>query len=139
MADPNDPFAHDEDPIEGLREHLNWQPAWLRAIAMAWQCKEYEERLCSDDDAVVRKAFQDVNYVLPKGLKIRVKHPDVAKTEELNMVYSELEDGSGYGWHRDALTTEVIFRLPQRPQESHQAYALADYLASGRSYPFTCC
>lgn len=125
------PFGGDEDPIKGMREHMNWQPAWLRAISKAWVDPEYRERLMWN----THTALCEVGYAVPANLKIKV----VGTGSDHAFGGGNLAYDGNIGWHRNAFDTEVTFVLPDAPPAELQATALADYLASGRSYPFTCC
>lgn len=138
----------DETAAWGLQGDLEWRNAWPRVIAYAWMNDDNFKRAIESPVEVMNEVSR---YTPPTGLYVRVRGVidgvemiTAPFTETLNKEYSFNQDDvkkGVNGWEDlgQNLPTEVIMALPPRPDdESHKAFALADYDATGKTFPFTC-
>ena len=119
----------DEGIIAGIRGLDQWRRAWARAVAFAWESKEHEKELLKNPE----KIFEMFDYEIPPGLKVKVE-----KYKGDNE-YKYKPGKNGWLHMEDELSGEVTMILPPAPKKELQALALADYDATGKTYPFTCC
>ncbi len=117
----------DENPLEGLESNEAWRYAWSRAVAKAWQDPKFQDLLLTDTIA----ALKTFDYDVPNGLKLDVKK------YEGNEAYQEQNGVNGWIHMTNELSSHVTMILPPAPAVDEQAIALADYQATGRTYPFT--
>jgi hypothetical protein len=167
-----------EDVLNAIKVSMEWQNAWLQAIALAWESPLNRAALLKDP----RTFFKDrCKWKVPEGLDLRVtdqpkKDPQGHPTgwypegleETVQGLKSELEKLQGqtsaqkdlvaaqlkaaeellasaklipghlkFGWY--LAPTRVDMYLPPKPALDQQAVALANYVATGRTYPFTSC
>ncbi|WP_019615211.1 BMA_0021/BMA_0022 family TOMM bacteriocin [Psychromonas ossibalaenae] len=117
----------DEHVILGLKDDEEWKYAWARAVAKAWECPQFRELLLTDAETAVR----EFGYKMPLGTKLKVENyaGDNAFQEEKGL--------NGWAHFKNELASEVIMVLPPTPQLEKRAIALADYQATGRTYPFS--
>ena len=119
-----------EDPLVGIRQAALWQNAWMAAIAMAWASDTDKAALLAN----APQFFKDkCGWEVPDGLDLKVT--DLPKVDE---------DNNPLGWDAmlkqwELARTRVTMYLPPKPAVEQQAVALANYLATGRAYPFTTC
>lgn len=119
----------DEGVIAGIRGLDQWRMAWARSVAYAWKSAENTQELISNPESVFRK----FKYTLPPGLTLEVEQ--YQGDEE----YKYKDGVNGWIHMLDDLSGKVTMILPPKPQnEAHLAMALADYDATGKTYPFTC-
>lgn len=119
-----------EDPLAGLKTDMGWQNAWMTAMAMAWANEADKQALISHPEIFFRERL---GWEVPEGLRLVV-------TDEP----SHVENGQRLGWNQAQQAwylakTEVRMFLPPKPAVDQQGVALASYLATGRTYPFTTC
>ena len=124
---PLDMEPGDEGILKGLVGRQSWQFAWARAIAKAWQNDEYKSLLLSDS----KVALKEFGFNTPPGLTITIREYDGSKQ------YNPQPHKNGWIDMVEELAGEVIMILPPRPDDDQQALALADYNATGVTYPFT--
>ena len=118
----------DEDVISGLRADDEWKYTWARAVAKAWESEEYRELLLNDATA----ALLQFGYTIPMGTKLNVEK----YTGEHEFI--DLDGSNGWIHFKNELASSVTMVLPPTPTLEKRAIALADYQATGRTYPFTC-
>ncbi|MCW8996546.1 MAG: BMA_0021/BMA_0022 family TOMM bacteriocin [Psychromonas sp.] len=121
------PETGDENVILGLESNEEWKYAWARAIAKAWESAEYRELLLKDAAA----ALNEFGYKLPNGMKLKVE----SYQGEQN--YQDDKGCNGWGHFKNELASSVTMILPPTPVLEKRAIALADYQATGRTYPFS--
>ena len=152
----------DEDAMWGLQGDLEWRNTWSRVIAYAWMNEDNFKEVINNPIPVMHRVS---NYLPPNGLFIKVQgvvSGEMVTTPNENLgIYKEV-DGElvrfsinpdpNYsfregdvahgvnGWERmqNNLPTEVTMTLPPRPEENFESFALADYQATGKTFPFTC-
>jgi len=117
----------DEGIVAGWVGRQSWQFAWARAIAKAWQDEDYRTLLLSSPE----KALHEFGFKFPKGLIIKIVEYSGSKQ------YDPSQGKNGWGHMYDELAGEVTMVLPPTPETPLQASALADYNATGVTYPFT--
>lgn len=120
--------AGDEDVIFGLRSDEEWKYAWARAIAKAWESDEYRALLLSDAEA----ALLQFGYTMPLGTKLNVE------SYSGEHQFEDKEKANGWLHFKNELASSVTMVLPPAPAVEKRAIALADYQATGRTYPFSC-
>jgi len=131
MTDPIDALPGDEPILKEQIVYETWRYAWARAVARAWADSSFEQRLLSPDGA--NEVLAELGWKAPNGLTIRVKAVD-------NPDYHYEASPTQNGWANidKTLGWEVIARYPPRPKnQAVLALALADYQATGLTYPFT--
>lgn len=143
--DPEDlayvPAKGDESPLAAQNGVALWQYVWARAIARAWQDpnqeRDWTKAFLSGDPQLVRGAFNQLGYELPKGLKLTVA--PAAAGVEYNPE-APWSDPPVNGWDQceAGLGATLTMVLPPAPRDTKlHAMALTDYEASGQNYPFT--
>lgn len=120
--------AGDENIILGLRADEEWKYAWARAVAKAWENNDYCELLISD----AATALLQFGYKMPLGTKLNVEKYTGGK------VFEDLENANGWLHFKNEFASSVTMVLPPAPEVEKRAIALADYQATGRTYPFSC-
>jgi ribosomally synthesized peptide (two-chain TOMM family) len=118
----------DEDVIFGLRSDEEWKYAWARAVAKAWENSEFCELLIKDAEA----ALLEFGYKMPLGTKLNVEKYTGEK------VFEDLEGANGWLHFKNEFASSVTMVLPPAPEVEKRGIALADYQATGRTYPFSC-
>ncbi|AGP38362.1 hypothetical protein [Sorangium cellulosum] len=129
----------DENYIRDLESQFDWQIALTRAIAEYWRDPKGEKgglakAMLGGDPKEIRKQFKaKLNFELPLGMNLTFKKVDVDYKGE-----SQGEPPQN-GWNGsvDKLTANVVIPLPNPPKEADSARAIADYVATGKAYPFT--
>jgi ribosomally synthesized peptide (two-chain TOMM family) len=128
-----------EDWTAASKTNADWQPAWLRAIALAW----------SDPNLMAELVGVDAKGE-PKAKAFLQKHCDYTVPAHLRLE-ARADTGAGAGWYPGGVDanpdtwvwkvsqTELVMYVPVKPDVSQQAVALAAYEAIGRVYPFTTC
>ncbi len=118
----------DENTIMGLKADEEWKYAWARAVAKAWESPGFRDLLLTDAAA----ALKDFGYTMPQGTKLKVE------SYAGDCQYQDEKGCNGWMQFKDELASEVTMILPPTPDLEKRAVALADYQATGRTYPFTC-
>ena len=118
----------DEGVVSGLVCVDSWNTAWARAIARAWIDEAFKSELLETPEVALKK----FGYDLPSGLKLTIK--------DYQGDFSYKNNPSENGWNHmlDEITGEVIMVLPPKPCPEEQGIAIADYEATGKTFPFTC-
>jgi ribosomally synthesized peptide (two-chain TOMM family) len=117
------------DPLKAYGEIGQWERVWIEVVARAWKDQKFRDDLLANSGAnargVINAAFQ---FQLPSDVNLKVvaagpQHKSWDKDKD----------------HPRSLT-ELTLILPAPPASpGDHAVALAHYVASGRSMPFTCC
>ncbi len=95
-----------------------WMGVWLQAVALSWEDPSFREQLIDNPRAAFAERFPW--YELPSDLDLRVK-PAQYDPE------GRLPD------------TQICYPLPDPPERlEDRPLLLAQYSASGASFPFTC-
>jgi ribosomally synthesized peptide (two-chain TOMM family) len=119
--------------LEALEQNADWHPAWLRAIALAWQNDEYKRQLTSNPREFLRKYCR---YELPQYLEMTVKEDPSTESVFVPGQPGGSSPSEEWVWHLPL--TELTMYLPPRPEDERVApVALAAYEAIGKTYPFT--
>ncbi|MFZ5528277.1 MAG: hypothetical protein ACOZE7_16610 [Pseudomonadota bacterium] len=131
----------DEDPINTIRDLSAWQFVWARAVARAWndpeQSQSWTKMLFSENPAEVEQAFHALDFPLPLGFKLIVKHADPACQYDAN-AWKQVPSANGWAGQEAYLGASVVMYVPPRPADpTLAAIALTDYNANGQNYPFT--
>ena len=132
-APPGDPHIQSlVHPLRAYDQIAQWERVWVESVALAW--KEWDvpggfrERLTKDPRAAVLKEF---GFHFPKDCVLEVKEGTVADWEW---------DPVARTWKHPHATTRLTLMLPFRPAlADDRPIALANYVATGQSMPFTCC
>ncbi|WP_437953706.1 BMA_0021/BMA_0022 family TOMM bacteriocin [Sorangium sp. So ce296] len=122
-----------EDPIQGIRGALEWQNAWMTAIALVWSddTGELQDALIEDPETFFKKQCK---YTLPAGIQLTVR-----------LMPEKDDKGDKNEWNTEKRQwwmskSEVVMYLPPAPaDEKQRPVALSTYAATGRAYPFTFC
>jgi len=127
-------LGHDYQP-GALESTMHWQVIWPRAIALAWEDKEFHRQLKADP----RKAIQDrFNYHLMDDLDLVVEDaPADAQFDPSKATYSssgEVQDP----W-ASLPNLKLTLSIPPAPPAELQGIAITAYQDTGRTYPFSCC
>jgi len=124
-----------EEPIQAISAMMRWQNAWMAAIAMAWASEEDKEALLRDAHTFFKTRC---GWEVPEALDLSVSDQPDPSGERTGWYPDGIGgDPKQKGWH--LARTKVIMYLPPKPEVKQQAVALANYLATGRTYPFTTC
>jgi hypothetical protein len=129
----------DENYIRDLESQFDWQIALTRAIAEYWRDSKGEKEelvkaMLSGNPEKIREQFKaKLNFELPPGMKLTFKEVDVQFKGESKGKPPQ----NGWNGSVDDLTAEVVIPLPKAPNEADRARAIADYIATGKAYPFT--
>ncbi len=113
-------------PTYTIDEIGKWYAIWPMAIAMAWSDPSFQRDLLENP----RKTFLDrLGYAFPQSVRLTILVSPTGWTKNL-------EDGSFW----DLPPSEVTLWLPPAPEDvQERLIALANYTATGQTYPFTCC
>ncbi|MFW2374512.1 MAG: BMA_0021/BMA_0022 family TOMM bacteriocin [Gammaproteobacteria bacterium] len=126
------PEEGDASYLESIESQHDWRIAWARAIALAWRNQVFKKLLKEKPI----DAFKELGYTLPNGLTLNVE-------DERDCTYTPSPPESGKsrknGWanNESVLSATITVKLPKQPKAEFQAIALADYEATGKTYPFT--
>ncbi|MFK7777776.1 MAG: hypothetical protein QM501_06590 [Gimesia sp.] len=124
-------------------------PTLLKLITEA--CLEalgefYEQEKIKPSAKNEDSSFKNINVMVAEEVKsLEAKNPDLIPTilkqlnEDKTQVLSYSTDQPHNGWTPiiDDLVGEMHMVLPPKPEVTVQAIALADYSATGKTYPFT--
>jgi len=137
---PNVVISKQEDILLANKKNAEWQPAWLRAIALAWSDPKYRDELVGVDErtkAPKARAFlkKYCNFDVPEHLLLRVEQDDDADSG-WDPVGGDRDPST---WLWKVKQTEMTMYIPKKPPAAQQSVALAAYEAMGRIYPFTTC
>jgi ribosomally synthesized peptide (two-chain TOMM family) len=122
-----------EDFTAASKKNADWQPAWLRAIALAWSSTRMKEDLIADPKAFL---LNYCGFELPDHLLLTVREDD---DPESGWDPTGGDDKPNT-WLWKVKQTELTMYIPKRPEDADQRpVALAAYEALGRVYPFTTC
>jgi ribosomally synthesized peptide (two-chain TOMM family) len=119
-----------EDPLLALKSSLQWQNAWIAAVALAWSSEADKAWLLRDAPDFFNKRCA---WKVPDGLTLVVTDQPTHDGAGKPLGWDEAQQA----WY--LASTKVIMYLPPPPVAPQQAVALANYLATGRTYPFTTC
>jgi ribosomally synthesized peptide (two-chain TOMM family) len=127
-----------EDFTKASKQNADWQPAWLRAIALAWSDKKYFDELVGVDAKGQPKAraffLKYCNFCLPDHLLLTVEYDEAAVWDPIG------GDDKPDTWLWRVKQTQLTMYLPRPPEKlEERPVALAAYEAMGRVYPFTTC
>ncbi|MBV9947460.1 MAG: BMA_0021/BMA_0022 family TOMM bacteriocin [Myxococcales bacterium] len=120
-------------PFKAYDQIAQWERVWAEAIALAWKewdkgPNSFRERLKKNPREAVRKEF---DFVFPEDCNLAV--------EEGSPEDWEWDDASRM-WKHPHAVSQLTLTLPCRPKNVEDApIALANYIATGQSMPFTCC
>jgi len=124
----------DEAALVKLEDIDSWQFAWSRLIAKAWEDDKLAKKLTKDPKTVA-KELAKLGYKLPGNLVVKVEQ---AEGEWVKDYEIDGKKANGYTEMLDELAGTVIMKLPPKPKHAKDsAYALADYNATGKDYPFS--
>jgi ribosomally synthesized peptide (two-chain TOMM family) len=117
------------DPVKAYGEIGQWERVWIEVVALAWKDKKFRDDLLANGGANARGVIDSVfHFQLPSDVNLKVVA--VAPHHKTWDKHKE---------HARALT-ELTLVLPEPPAApADHAIALAQYVASGHSMPFTCC
>lgn len=122
----------DANYLRDVEAQYDWHLALTRVLSEYWRKPdgEFAEILLSGNQAKIRQLFsQELSYVLPPGLTVFFEKVKVPFSNETNM--------NGWAASLNALTPSVTIKLPNAPDVEFRAKAIADYVATGKAYPFT--
>jgi len=125
----------DENILTGIETQEAWGFAWSRAVARAWTDKDFKEKLLNSETSA--EAMLYFNYKLPRGLKLVVEEYTGEDSYEYQTDLKLNKGKNGWRKFEDELAPTMNMILPPAPKAEHQAFALADYEAAGRAYPFS--
>jgi ribosomally synthesized peptide (two-chain TOMM family) len=120
-------------PLKAYDQIAQWERVWVEAIALAWKewdagPKGFRERLQADPAAAVKKEF---GFIFPEDCKLEVKEGSPKDWEW---------DKVARAWKHPHAVSRLVLTLPCRPENPEDGpLALANYVATGQSMPFTCC
>ncbi|KYG08076.1 hypothetical protein BE21_02090 [Sorangium cellulosum] len=126
----------DENYIRDLESQFDWQIALTRAIAEYWRDPKGElaKAMVGGNPDKIREQFKaKLNFELPPGMKLTFKKVDVHYKGESKGKPPQ----NGWNGSVDELTADVVIPLPSAPDPEDRARAIADYVATGKAYPFT--
>lgn len=137
------PRAEVEDPSQGFTTMYKWQYAWLKAIAAYWRLagsqdpaeKAEAETFFSDTEGFIAKYCPEFNLELPETLDVQAIKVDPTHLEGDRSVPGLINAMAMQGQKTKMVLP--VPPLPARPEDG--PVELANYAASGRSFPFTCC
>ena len=131
----------DEDFLKGLNENDQWRTAFLRLVSDVWE-NEDESVYDLDIDQVTDLLKNKYDFTPPESLRLKFKKfegnekyntSSPYKVNGWDSVMSEKSNnGTDLAYH-----TTVEMMIPPKP-ESKLASAITDFMAEGKSYPFTC-
>lgn len=133
---------------------MQWQFIWLRTIAKVWEeaatlpekDREFTNKLIDPDTDLHDFFCEYFGYGLNPHLKLKVvlsEHP--LNATELDAGKNWFTKGhknrgkTGLNEEQYEFPLELTIRIPKAPALAEQAFDLATYADSGRTYPFTCC
>ncbi len=130
----NDPHTRSlVHPLKAYDEMAVWERVWTEAVALAWKDWDqgalgFRERLKKDPRGAVLKEF-GFNF------------PEDCVLEVVEGAESDWEwDPTARVWKHPHAATHLTLTLPFRPTApDDRPIALANYVATGQSMPFTCC
>jgi ribosomally synthesized peptide (two-chain TOMM family) len=133
-GDRKETFPHDKEKfLEALEQNADWQPAWLRAIALAWQSDEYKRELTGNPREFLRKYC---HYELPRYLELKIEEDPSKESAFDPGTPGGAAPAENWVWHLPL--THLTMYLPPKPKDEGVApVALAAYEAIGKTYPFT--
>lgn len=124
----------DEAALRKLEDIDSWQFAWARLIAKAWEDDNLANALTESSD-LVKEELEKLGYSLPGQLVVKVEKAEGEWVKDLEV---DGKKANGYSGMLNDLTGMVVMKLPPKPADvSDNAYALADYNATGKDYPFS--
>jgi len=124
----------DEAAAVKIEDIDSWQFAWARLIAKAWEDDNLANALTESTD-VVKDELEKLGYKLPGKLVVKVEKAEGEWIKDLEVDGTKV---NGYANMLNELTGMVVMKLPPKPADVRDnAYALADYNASGKDYPFS--
>jgi hypothetical protein len=125
-----DGLPGDANYLADVQRQYDWQLALTRMIAESWNDPKLRQQLIDGDAEQIRLLFlRKVNYALPNGVKVTFEAVDVRYIDNPKL--------NGWASGLDELSADVIIKLPPAPDPKFQAKAIADYVATGKAYPFT--
>jgi ribosomally synthesized peptide (two-chain TOMM family) len=119
-------------PLVQYDKIAQWERVWTEAIALAWrewdQPNGFKEKLQADARGAIRTQF---GFMFPGDCELEVK----------------VGNKGDWSWDEEArvfrhprAVSHLTLTLPFRPEEAEdRPMALANYVATGQSMPFTCC
>jgi hypothetical protein len=123
----------DANYLADVQVQYDWQIALTRAISEYWRDPkgEFAKVLLSNDPDAITKLFREVlRYNLPEGITLTCKEVDIPFIPDVNV--------NGWAAGVNKLTATVIIKLPKAPKEEKLwPKAIADYIGTGKAYPFT--
>ncbi|MBU2704456.1 hypothetical protein KCM76_00555 [Zooshikella marina] len=151
----------DESPIDAFEIIFDWQNAWLRAIAIAWNDEIFKKLLVAfpiqalgnigfSGKGTYRNAHGHCKeFSLWSLLDLKVIEATTVEQQvpitimPTNGEYKPVINNSKYtenGWeriiHDGGLKMTLILQIPPAPKE-YQALAIGDYEAAGKIFPVT--
>jgi ribosomally synthesized peptide (two-chain TOMM family) len=123
----------DANYLADVQTQYDWQLALTRAISEYWRDPngDFARVLLSGDSAAITNLFRtQLHYNLPDGLTLTFQEVDLAFIPDISV--------NGWAAGLNQLTATVIVKLPKAPKEQTLwPKAIADYVATGKAYPFT--
>jgi len=123
----------DANYLADVQVQYDWQLALTRAISEFWRNPEGEvaRTLLSGNSDAITMLFRDTfKYNLPSGLTLTFEEVHVPFIPDISV--------NGWASGEKALTARVVVKLPKAPPEKDLwPKAIADYVGTGKAYPFT--
>lgn len=117
-----------------LESTMHWQVIWPRAIALAWEDKEFHAQLKADPRKAILEKF---SYHLTDDLDLTIE--DAPADAAFDMSQATNAPGEAKDPWSSLPNIKLTLCIPPAPPVALQGVAITSYQDTGRTYPFTCC